>query len=230
MRPFPPIHEAFITLAQAGALGRRSASAVPELDAPPQFEQYVLVSPWPLVALLIAAGIVGFFVLNRLGKPARLSVGALALGVLLGVGIALAAALVTTTRERIMIQTRAFIDAAARADAATADPLLAPDFELRGLGNVKAMDRARLLSIIEKDMAARWAVKEHSISTLRSIADLPNTARSQVQVSVTPREFPYPMSSWWLLRWRMEPNGVWRMTSMEPQQIDGVSSPASVSY
>ncbi len=226
----PPTHAAFLTLAQAGLLGRASKPPVPALEDPSQFEQYVLVWPWPLVALLIVAGIVGFFVLNRLGKPARLSLGVLGLGAVLGVAVALAASMVTTTRERIMAQTRAFIDAAARADALATDPLLAPDFELRGLGNIKAMDRARLLTIIEKDMAERWAVKEHSISTLRSIVDLPNTARSQVLVSVTPAALPYPLSSWWLLRWRLEPDGVWRITSIEPQQIDGVSSPASVTY
>ncbi len=214
----------------SGGLGRllSGGKGVPALDPPSQFEEYLLVWPWPVAAILIAVGLVGFFLLNRMGKPARTSLGVLVLGVGLGLAVVLLASLVTTTREKIMIRTRAFIAAAAQADRAGADPLLAPDLELRGLGSGRIIDRARLLTIIDSDMKTRWVVKEHSIGTLRSVIDGPNTARSQVEVSVTPRDFPMSMGSWWLLRWRMDPDGTWRITSIEPQQIDGVGSPGNV--
>ncbi|MBX9735989.1 MAG: hypothetical protein K2X32_03605 [Phycisphaerales bacterium] len=211
---------------RGGGLGRLlggGASPAP-LDAPSQLEEYLLVWPWPLAAILIASGLVGFFLLNRMGKPARVSVGVLALGVGLGIAVIVLASRVTTAREAVMSRTREFIAAAATADRAAADPLLAPDLELRGLGSGRIIDRARLLTIIDSDMKTRWVVKEHSIGTLRSIIDGPNTARSQVEVHVTPEQFPMSMSSWWLLRWRMDPNGTWRIMSIEPQQIDGVKS------
>ncbi|CAN5751188.1 hypothetical protein BH11PLA1_BH11PLA1_07850 [soil metagenome] len=212
-----------ITLAQARTLF--GGAMPPPLDSPPVFEEYVLVSPWPLAVVCAVLGIAACWVLLRLGRGRALAIALLLIGLVLAAGTLIAAGLVETERERVMARTRELVTAAARADFSGVDALLAPDARVVNLGSGE-IARPRLMSMVERDLAAsgRYALKSHAIGTVRAVIDGPNTARAQVNVTVTPAAFGFATSSWWLLRWRMDAGGVWRITTIEPQQIDGVGA------
>lgn len=218
------------TLAQTRGGGLLGGVQVAPLESPPAWEEYLLVSPWALGIVLVVLGLVAWWVLGSQGKAkaGRLAGG---IGVLLGVGVIVLGTLVEVPREVFMRRTREFIAAAARADAdgpTGVGALVASDMQVRGLGRTQAFTRERLMEVIRKDMKGRFAVKEHRIGMLRSIMDSDTTGRTQVEVSVTPEAYPLPMTSWWILRWRLEKDGVWRVTAVEAEAIEGVGSPKDV--
>lgn len=200
---------------------------VPGIAEPGLVEQWVLSNPWPLTLVLLGMGVGGFLVLARLGRPARQGLAVLVTGVILGVVVAGVGTFVTTDREVIMERTRELVERAVKADGAGIGEILGEQAQLRGIGR-QAIGRERLLSLINSDMRGRYEVKEHRVRTLRGVIDPVGGALTQVEVVVTPAQFGFPIGSWWQIRWQKDGAGVFRVLSIECQQIDGVKNPGSI--
>lgn len=203
-------------------LAMQDTPSIPFLPDPPWLEHYTLEQPWFTVVALLALGLIGFALLNRSGRGrAAMMVGAA--GVVLGVGVAALAMLVTTTREQLLDRTREFVDMAATGQVDRVEAMLASDVTMDIVGDVTAPARARLLQIVREDLNGRWKVVEHRISRMRSTVDGEAVARTQMRVHVTPEVTKFPIGSWWIITWRKEagPTDEWRVWSIQAQQIDG---------
>lgn len=200
---------------------------VPGIAEPGLVEQWVLSNPWPLTLVLLGIGVGGSLVAGRLGRPARQGLAVLLTGVVLAVVVAAVGTFVTTDREVIMERTRELVERAVKADGAGIGEVLGDRAELRGIGR-NPIGRERLLSLINSDMRGRFEVKEHRVRTLRGVIDPVGGALTQVEVVVTPAQFAFPIGSWWQIRWQKDPAGVFRVLSIECQQIDGMKTPGTL--
>ena len=188
-------------------------ASIPKLPDPPALEHYVLESPLGLIAALVAFGVVGMWALGRAGKP-RLAWPLMGLSLLLAVGVYIASALVTTTREMLMIQTRELVDAAATGNSDVAGGLLDDGLTFTVLGRPVNATKTRIIEFVRTDMTTRYKLKEHSISSETATIDGGNVPRTQAMA--------YPNSSWWIIHWRKASDtGLWRVSQIEAQHIQG---------
>lgn len=200
-------------------------AALPPLPEAPLLERVFLEEPWPALLLVGLAGAIGVAVFWRRGRggPALLAGAGAAV---LGLGIWVLAAAVTTLRERLAEQTRALVAATATGDSATVRALLLESASLGVLGTRGNFDKARILRLVETDLQGPWRVVSHRVVSTQATLDGPSAGRTRVRVRVEPEATRVPVGSWWLLEWRMDAAGEWRVSSIRCEQIDGVPAGA----
>ena len=185
---------------------------------------YLFEDPWlPAIGIAIL-GMALLYVLRSRGKPRQgLLVGVA--GVVIGAGIVIVASAVETDRERLITETRRLVEAGFKADATTADGLLAGDVSLTVLTRDSKRTKAYLVEQIRTDIAKRYGVDGYDIRGVRGAIDGPGTGRSQISVTA---KGAYPTPTVWMLTWRQDSaTGRWRVWKIEAQQI-GAMGPGSL--
>lgn len=186
-------------------------------DAGP-FQKWVLEQPLIPAILLVGVGAALFYILRGQGKAKEGRNLALVLS-LVGVAIYVAGSLVETTGEKLQTRARKLVDAVARVNSTEVDQLLAPDASVAPWG----FDRDTIMRRLENDLGRVYPIKSHSIQSLRAHVDGPNSARTQVRVTVVSDGALYsgPTGSWWLISWRKDSaTGEWKVREIECQSID----------
>jgi hypothetical protein len=202
----------------------------PPLPAGPFFERLLFEQPFGLATGFALAAVVAFVALNRNGK-ARTAVLAAGACAALALGSHLLSTMVVTPREQIAAATRALVDATAKADIGALDPMLAPDVRFSSRLSLPGMsippsgfDKPTLLTAVSRLFGQAYPLKDHSVKEVQSSIDGPNSGRTQVKVWVQIEGIPN--TSWWLVRWRMDADGQWRATTIEPLDIPMFGSPS----
>lgn len=193
--------------------------AVAPLAPPGFFEHWLQESPLPTALVLVAlAGAVGLLLARR-GK-ARAGAWAAAGLVAAGVAVLVYGSLVTTAREEVMAETRAFVEAVVKGDAPAADRSLAPSLSVSIASRpTPELDRAAILSVVSA-FAGELELRDHDIAELQARIVGPGLATTQVRVDVTPRRW-IPASTWWRLEWRRDAAGAWRIDGMDCLLFNG---------
>lgn len=206
-------------LAQVPGLDIPTPSGLP---SPGPVSLYLFERPMLPAAVLLVSAVVLYVVCNTRGKPGRGFALAGAMVALAG-ALVLTASFVRTDREILLEQSRRLVRAVATADPATAGAILADDCRLEPRGPVPAADRDRILALLASDFAsgASNAVREHAILEAQASIDGPNVGRAQIKVRVTPESTGAPFFSWWLLDFRSDPPGGWRVTRITPLSLSG---------
>lgn len=199
----------------------------PPLPSPPFLERMLFEQPFGLVAGFILLSVVLLYVLRRSGH-ARQGYQAAFLAVLLAVATWLTADKVHTPREQMASATASLVDATATVDEASLRRLLSETlrFYSRYSSPGPAIprdgtDRETLIVVIRKYLKDLYSIKEHSAQEIQAVEDGPGMGRTQVRVRVLIEGIPNV--SWWLIHWRRDDQGTWRATTIEPQDIPGMS-------
>lgn len=206
-----------ITLAQSDATPQ-------PLPRPPLLSHHVLEQPWPAAGALVIGGILAAWVLNQRARAKAGVVAGAALCLLAG-AVLLAGAIITTTRETLIQQTRELIATTARADTTALDRLLARDVTFRLFTTDRRYTREQLLDLVRRYPGELYPVESHREERAAASIDGPNAARTQVRVvtrSAAATLYDLPLGSWWRLDWRRDGDGAWRVTGIECLRIDGV--------
>ncbi|MEX2218484.1 MAG: hypothetical protein WD749_06945 [Phycisphaerales bacterium] len=216
-----------LTLVLSAAVAQLPHSNPPApLARPPVLERLFLEQPLPLMAGLMVAGIVALVVLNRQGRPAAGTIVVGAAAMVAG-AVWLLARVVETPREAMTAAVVALVDATARLDEPGMDRHMAPalrfysSYGSPGPAVPEAgIDKSALI-VLARDKLREYPIREHAVQEVQAVLDGPGVGRTQVRVRVVAEVGPltFPHTSWWIVRWRREQDGVWRAHSIEPVDI-----------
>lgn len=197
----------------------------PPLPAPPWVEATLFESPWTAVVGVLAVGLAAAWVVNRAGQGRRAVLVALVSASLAG-GLVASASLVITDRETVIARTREAVAAVARGDADAAERILHPSVALTLPGNRTDLTKADIVERVRTDMNGRFAVRDRAarLSALRATLDGAGVARTQARIGAVHEATGFPATTWWIFGWRRGEDGVWRLSSLEMQQLDGAPS------
>lgn len=216
--PLPLNPDAMLTLAQGG-LSVFTVPTPPPLKSAPIWETYVLEQPWPLVAILVVVAIV-LFVKGR-GKARKVGPP---IAILAAIAVALAGSFVTTARETMIASARALVAAVVAADASTLDAQLDPDALLFSFRHKAGVPKFAIIDeVVDRFRSGgEYSIKEHGILNIDASQDGQRVGRVQLKLRVVSAQLGVPVFSWWLLDYRRDSSGQWRVLRMEPQSISGV--------
>lgn len=212
------------------------------LPAPPLWEVWLFERPWTPSIVLVLLGVGAWWFFNQRSQ-ARRGVQAAGACMLLALLVVSLATLVTTARETLAQRTRALIGGVARAEIGALTELLAPDAAVLLNGQTWLLGRDRILRGVDETTGSSFKVapngarvlEEHQ-QVLRGAGD---SARTQVWVRIEGVNSSFFGRSWWRISWRREdasadaidaggPKHVWRVTTIDLLQIDGLSDPAGL--
>jgi hypothetical protein len=223
-----------MTLAQIGGTGSggTASSAVPMLPSPPLLAHYLLENPWPVLAGLITAGIIAAVVLNRRGRL-RAGLRILAMAAVLALGVWILAASVTTEREVLRARTRELVETTVAVRTAELADMLTDRISVSSpVGAPSPQGKDAVLQAVEQTLTSAISIKEHTVGPVSAVVDGPNVARTQVRVWVRLKGdaafYDAPLGAWFRIGWTRtrgsgnEPDGPWRVTSIDVLQVDGL--------
>lgn len=202
-------------------LDQTGGPSVPRLPPPPLPARWLLENPLPLVAFLIGAAVLAWFILQRLGRPRPAMFAALT-SLAGAIAVYTLASLVQTPREALIVKTRTLVDRTIQVDVPAVALMLDDSFTVRPWG----IDRKATLGRISSDLGGEYRIKDYHINQAFAAIDGPGIARTQVHIRATPADQMYnaPIGSWWVLHWQKDSrDGAWRIVELECQQIDGFS-------
>lgn len=201
-----------------------SQAKVQDLPSAPLMPRLVLEEPLTLTLVFAAAAVVGWFVLNRVGKARRAAMVAL-VGAGLAIGVQVLARAVTTDREQMLDATRELVRVTAHADTAALRPLLAPEVRLTNEYSLAATEvqganwgREEILSNVQKVLKDKYPLKEAAILQVQGIKDRDGAGRTQVRVRAVLQNPPIPIISWWRIEW-VKKEGAWVVRGIEPMDL-----------
>lgn len=199
---------------------------VARLDHPGLVQRFVLEEPWPLVGLLLLAGIVALVLLNQ---RARAGLGLVCLAVAAGLAAAVyaASAAVETTEEMLRDRTRALVAAALSDQPSTLARMLEEGAAVDVLGGSRRVGRDEIVTLVA-DWRARYPLRSWSMSDVRAVVDGESVARCQFRFSAEPEATRLPSGSWWIVTWRQGTGGEWLAWTISAQQIDGIGAGSRV--
>lgn len=189
--------------------------APPALPAAPFWEVWLLEEGFRTAAVLAVLAAAGAFTLRAVGRS-KDGARVLAVGLVLAAGAWVTSKLIETGRETIGASSRALVHAAARADTAELDRLLADDLNLFA---GRSYDKDGVLALTRDRLGGPWKLKSWSVLELQASTDAPTRGQTQVKVRVVPEATGFPDISWWKLDWRLDPQG-WRVIGIEPVSVN----------
>lgn len=169
----------------------------------------------PVVIAVLA--VVASLALRSLGRERHARI-AVVVGFALGAAAWSLAYFVTTDRERVSIASRALVGAAASANAAELEKLLAPDLKLYR-GGAAVNGKEQVLALVHTTLGGTWRVKSWQVLETQAQIDGPANAITQVKVRVVPDATGFPDISWWKLDWRRT-GDEWRVVGIEPTAVN----------
>lgn len=189
------------------------------LPTAPLWETYLFEQPWPLVAILLVVALA--VLLKGRGRfRAAIPVAALSLAA----GVFIASAMVTTAREKIRTSTKNLVEAVINCNTNVLDAELDPDAKLLSFQHGAGVGKEEIIAEVHRDFAkgGQFAIKDFGILELDASQDGQRVGRSLVKVRATSAALGVPVFSWWLLDYRLDSSGTWRVIRVEPQSISGV--------
>lgn len=214
----------FLTLAQA-----TPPWAVRDPDPLPDaswFDRLVLESPGAIVAG-IALLVVALILVGRRAAWGKRAVLIGACSAALGIGIIALSLVIQTDREAITQSSERITLAVANADRPVMEDLLASNLTVtyfgapQGIGKKETIERVTTL----RTNGVLAGVKA-TVDRIEASADNQRFGRSQVKVSASGDiTGGYPTMSWWKLEWE-KIDGTWKVVSVEPISIPGISNPS----
>lgn len=191
-------------------------SAIPQSSF---FTRYVLENPWPLgIALLIACAICVYIAMQR--DDRRIFTGALGAAIL-AIAILVLGLTYETTAESAARATKTFVQAAV--DGRTDDMIatLDPSATLH-LGGPESPGIS--LDELERDIRTldrTNRIESNRMSALRFGSNEADTAVTKF-TCVTITESSYgPVQSKWMIQWRRDSKGIWRIRRLTAIEIAG---------
>jgi hypothetical protein len=200
-------------------------AAVEPLPKPPFFAGLMDGQPWLISAILLLLGLGILVVFRNQGKPRQGSGIFLGLAAL-AIALQVAAALITTDRERLTAATQELVRATATAQTAVVEGFLASDVRLVTEGGRlgplalprTGWDKDEILSQIRRTIGGSYQLKEYAILRTQAEQRGPTAGRTQVRIRVVPEQYPAPTISWWRIEWRKE-HGEWKAVLIQPLEL-----------
>lgn len=168
------------------------------LPDPPWLAHHLLESPLLVVAILVAAALVCYAAFNSANKARRAKQGLVLLLVLAGAAWG-CAALVKTDRERVLEVTAQLVKDVAEGNTRAVDgelvPAAAAYSDLFPQGQAKAV----ILDKVGKFFGpnGQFPIQEHAILESQAHVASATLAQVQIKVRVTPKDYAFPVISWW---------------------------------
>jgi hypothetical protein len=133
--------------------------------------------------------------------------------------------LITTAREKIEASTRVLVAAVIGGDSTVLDAELDDGAKLFSFQHKDGVNKSAILNEVNQRFrpGAELAIKEWSIEALEVSRDGERVGRSQVKVRAVSAAAGVPVFSWWLLDYRLDASGRWRVIRLEPLSISFVS-------
>ena len=202
---------AYVLTAAASAQGIEPKPP-PPLPDPPLLAHYLFENPWPVVAALVLVAAVTYAVLNARGKlqRARQIAGLLALLAAAVWGIA---NLVKTQREQALEITARLVADVAKGNAQGVAATLAPgavvysDQYPKGQGKDLILEKITLFF----GPSGQFPLQDAAVVESQAAITNPTLAQVQVKVRVEPKDFGYPILSWWRLDLSPKAGGGWNV-------------------
>lgn len=192
-----------------------------QLSPPPLWQAWLFENPWPLVVALLAAAVVLRVVSTRRETPWRGRLGWAALGaVLLAGGVYLSTAIVETDRERLIDRTRQLVAATAPIDAGALDGLIARGAVVAGPDGSPWVVYDDIRDELEAAVQ-RHGGFDHAIRGLAAEAVNKARGRSLLSLSTTTGDLGVPIRTRWLITWRREGDGRWRVMEIRWLEFRG---------
>lgn len=186
----------------------------PPLPAGPVWERLLFENPLPLVLVLIAGGVIAFYIFKRKGQSGR-GLGAAGVLLALAAGDWLMARQVVTVREEVKAAAAALVDAAAKADTVRLDGLLDENAVAYTSETPNGMGRDRILAEVRRRLGEEYPVKRYAIEESQAVVDGPGVARAQLKVYVEVERMG-SLASWWALDLKRDGSGKWRTAAIRP--------------
>lgn len=195
-------------------------AAAGRINPTPPVERFLYESPWLLMGVFAAAGIAGFWTLNRQGKT-RVGLGVLGAGLVLAAAVVGVAFAIVTPREEIKVSTRALVRAVAADDRPAIERLLDDRVRFDVPGAPAELDREAVLAQVKRAHAA-VDIRSGRATAVRADTRGPEIGRSLVEVWIDADTWP---RSTWQIDWavsRDEPKR-WVVTRIEAVNIPGLT-------
>lgn len=216
-----PLFSPGVLLAQFGI----EAPDFEPLPGPPLYERFLFEQPWPLIAVLLAVAVVGWWILAQRGR-ARASWVTPLVCLAAAAGVWLLATLVTTEREQLADRSRELVDALAEVDLNRVEGMLDSRVSLYLFDAPDGRNKQAILSAAEEYLGRRYTLVSHQVHDVRAQVRGQGLGRTQVRVEATAEGSRTPNMSWWQLDWvRSSPDEPWRVSAIEPLWIRGLADP-----
>jgi hypothetical protein len=206
--------------------GPLGALADPDpLPPAPFFERFFLQDPLSTTVFFAIVAVIGWWWLNRTGKPLAAVVTAVAC-ILAAAGVQLLARLVVTEREALVARCTNLVNDTIAARATEVAPILRPDAAANvSMASLK-YNHDEIIQRIADGEAARRGASKATLKWVTSTLDGPNAARTQCRVQVQMPLYEAWLPTTWMIYWtRDNAQAPWKVRLIEAQQI-GFSSAA----
>lgn len=194
----------------------------PSLPSPPALEHWLYEQPWVSAVLLGLVGVVACVVLFKAEKR-RWAWLVLLIGIGLATANVLVAQFVETPREKLSRFTVQLIESVKRGDAITVDTMLADAVVLDLLGSRSGRKKADIVREVANGAAKRYGADTATIGRVSATMDGSFSGRTQAKVAVDlARGEGFDaggLGTTWLLEWRADAAGNWRVWTIDAQQI-----------
>ena len=188
------------------------------LPPAPFLERYFLQDPVPTAIFLCIAAAIGWWWLQRVGKPKASWIVAAACPLLAGV-VLLLARFVVTEREALVTRCTELVKATIATRAAEVEPFLRSDATASVPKFGLEYKRDQLLPLIRDNEPLRRGATEAGLKWTTATIDGPNVGRTQCRVQVKLQE-DFWLPTTWMIHWtRADAKSPWLVRRIEAQQI-----------
>lgn len=203
------------------AMKRGSYTAIMNLTPPPLWQEWLFENPWPLVIVLIVLAVVLRLMATRSRRPRGYRFNYAALGALLAaLGVYLLTVFVETDRERLVDRTRQLVAATAPLDTAAIDALIARGAVVTGPAGETWVLYDDIRPELERAVG-RHGIARHALRSLAADVVSSVRGRSLLSLSTTTDDLGLPIRTQWLITWRKEGDGTWRVIELQWLEFQG---------
>jgi hypothetical protein len=186
----------------------------PPLPDPPFVIHYLFESPLPVILALIVAAIISLAALNSAGKPKQAKRTASIL-LLLAATVWGGSVIIKTQREQVLEVTDRLVADVATGSTKAVDAALAPGAAVYSDQFPQGQPKAVILDKVEAFFGPRgqFPLQDHAILESQAYIASPTLAQVQIKVRVSPREWGFPIVSWWRIELTPKGSG-WEVTGL----------------
>jgi hypothetical protein len=198
----------------------------PPLASPSLLDRAVFEQPLPLAAgCIIASLLAGAIARSRTSSQQRKALGVASIALfVLGVGAYVAGRVVHTPRERMLVATRALVDAVATANVDAVRAGLTNDCTLTYFEAPLGLPAKGILDRVATQFAGGgiYSLEDYTIRAIQAAPSRPGFGQVQVKVWAKAKA-GFPINSWWRLDY-VEQEGTWRANAIMAVSISGLSN------
>jgi hypothetical protein len=185
------------------------------LPEPPWLAHHLFESPWLFMAVLAAAGLVCYAAFSAAGKPRHARRG-LAMLLILAAAVWGAATIVKTKREQAIVVTTRLVADVAAGDTRGVDAMLAPGAAVFSDQYPQGQGKTVIIEKVGQFFGpgGQFPLQDAAILESQAYLASPTLVQVQVKVRVAPKDWGFPIISWWRLDLSPRAAGEW--------QVDGI--------